>query len=325
MKQIDFEEATQELKTKGIYEVKNFLAPIEISKIHSELSGVLDLYGENFVKERLFYKREETGNKQGDAVMVSLENSELPHLILKSELKIASVLKIYNEIIGSVQVTKVPKNSRSMMNIQQYFTSEQEITEEEFKELVKNSKGLEEFIFEKLDNGNIRYVQKSRIVENHYDAEFFDFRHEKENGERVCKIVEGLIPRYVMVIVLENNNPGGKGTYITKHDRTEKIFINANAGDMFIFDNMAVRHGVTSLEKNRTMFGFRNFDYNPFYFKENIDNIEDKKGFVELKDKVNPGFIKPIDSEEAKKLMLDFNKKWKEELYDEYSKKDAAF
>lgn len=286
MKQVNLEEASKELKEKGLYKIPNFLSDKEIKEIEFDLESILKLYNAFGVQDRLFYKRENTGNRQGDAVMVSFENSILPHLKLRKDTSLGKCLATYNNIVGKTLGKEIPNYSRSMLNVQQYF-------------------------------------KNSLPVWTHYDAEFFKFRHEisEKRNEKYCKIEKGLIPRYVAVFITKNENKG-KGTYIVNHKTSERTDINAVKGDMFIFDNLKVRHGVPELAKPRSMFGFRNFDFFPYEFQENPKNKDD---YEFLEDADNPGYTRPITPEEATKLILKFNKKWKNESYAEYMKKDAAF
>ena len=287
MKALNINKMTQEVNENGYSFVEGFLSQGEIETIQTLRDAILHEYNTEKVKDRLFYLREESGNKQGDAVMVSLEpNKELPSMVLGRNI-LGKLLQNYNALVTSLTGVKVPKSSRAMLNSQQYF-------------------------------------EKSRFVEDHYDGEFFEFTHDHDDTHNEDRLLinKGLIPRYVIVFVLHNNNENGHGTYIRMHDSDERIHVNAFAGDMFIFDNSAVRHGVPSLEKDRSMIGFRNFDHMPYYFEAEPEGGND---WIEMPDTFNPGWVREICSLEAVELMKSFNEKWTNELAEEQIKKPAAF
>jgi hypothetical protein len=83
-----------------------------------------------------------------------------------------------------------------------------------------------------------------------------------------------------------------------------------------------MRHGVPELDEERMMIGFRNFDFNPYYFER---DPEDKTGFTELHDEINPGWVRPISSDESIEIQKEFRLKWKSGLSKTQLKKPAAF
>ena len=126
----------------------------------------------------------------------------------------------------------------------------------------------------------------------HMDVEIFN----GDWGKYEINIDEGIIPRYVMVLVTENQNEG-KGLKVMK-DGVETA-LDLNAGDLVIFDNTIQLHGVPeSTTLPRKMLGFRSFDVGTLYF--NKDKFEGgtpfKNGFVE-------GFAKDLTVEEAQELL----------------------
>jgi len=284
-KQIDLRIAKETMDEQGYCFFQGLLTEDQIKQIEENRDEMLEYYSDSFVQKRLFYKREDAGNKQGDAVMVAFENNGLPYLYPKGI--ISDMLKLYNSLIGNFMGIEVPRTSRSMFNSQKYY-------------------------------------EHSRPCGDHQDGEHLEYTHTEDSyGEYVCKMEKGLLPRYVMVFVLSNENENGKGTYIRHHNSEERIDLPANAGDCFIFDNLAVRHGVPELDKARSMVGFRNFDLNPVLFQ--TTKPEDESDWVKVEDKLNAGWEKEITSEEAKEIMLDFNKEWKNKIFEEEKDKLAAF
>ncbi len=284
----ELEKIVNDIKENGFSRIPNFLSDTVIDEIKKERNEVIRHYSLGNVQTRLFYLREESHNRQGDAVMVSeVENDMLPSFTLVG--KSLELMNMYNSVLGAMTGVQVENDSRCMMNSQQYFAD-------------------------------------SKPVNDHYDGEFFEFEHTenvKEDGldNYSVQMNKGLIPRYVMVAVLENEN-NGKGTYVRMHDSEDRIDLENNKGDLIIFDNLAMRHGVWGLENPRSMIGFRNFDHQPYYFEKDPQGGND---WLEVQDELNPGWVKELSSDDAKEMMHNFNIKWCNELFEEQVKKPAAF
>lgn len=279
----------EEIEEKGYSKFSNFIDEATRDQLVSYMKKFNEEnYTEENLMNRVCYKREESQNRQGDAYMVSLYKSELPSIILEDN-NLKELFIFYHEVMG--QLTKRPMYSytRAMLNCQQYF-------------------------------------DESLPVFDHYDGEFFDFEHgyDKKHEEKVLMIKRGLLPRYVMVLVLYNENEG-KGTYVRFHHSDERIELKNEACDIIIFDNIAMRHGVPEMKHPRMMIGFRNFDHYPYYFKKSKpENTEDGETWLELPDEINPGWIKPISERESFDIQKEFKKEW-EEKASEVLKTDAAF
>lgn len=282
MKELDLKTIKGEMEANGFYILRNYISESEINDAKALCDHLTDQYSEQGLLDRLFYKREESGNRQGDAVMVSLgENKKLPSLVIDSGL-----LEDHNQIISALTGKKVNKSSRSMMNMQQYF-------------------------------------DKSLFVADHYDGWYSKFSHGEEDIHGECPLIieEGLIPRYVQVVVLENKN-NGRGVYVRKHNKTARESVELFPGDMLVFDNVNMRHGVPELEFPRRMLGFRNFDHHPKLFNNKVDHLSD---WEVVYDKINPGYMKNITSAEAVKVQQEELKEWKNGKGEAQLKKKAAF
>lgn len=136
----------------------------------------------------------------------------------------------------------------------------------------------------------------------HFDAEIFRGDWEKEYIE----LKEGLIPRMVMVVVLENEN-NGKGLQVMTKDGVV-IDINLVPGDILYFDNTAVLHGVPDdLPNKRSMMGFRSFETKPLYFNEHtIDDPEYMhKPLIEIDTEYVKGTAVELTTEEAKQKLIE--------------------
>jgi|SaaInl8_200m_RNA_FD_contig_81_619839_length_10764_multi_4_in_0_out_0_7 hypothetical protein len=283
MKSLDLDWINAEVQDQGFSITRGYLDARDIQDAKEFTDHLTGLYSNRGLNERLFYKREESGNRQGDAVMVSRRKPfRLPSLCTDSGL-----LENYHLILGKLTGKKVPVQSRSMMNMQKYYDTSFEVCE-------------------------------------HYDGFYSKFHHGEVDKHGECPLIidEGLIPRYVQVVVLENENDG-KGVYVRAHDSGKRVDVELFPGDMLIFDNVNMRHGVPELKYPRRMLGFRNFDHMPYHFKRSVEN--DEEGFTPLYDDVNPGYIKPIFNDESLEIQVQELKEWKSGKSEEQLKKPAAF
>lgn len=281
----EYERMKRAICNVGYYKIENWLNESEINDLKSVVKEIQNGYNLSHVRSRTYYKRELGKNRQGDACMYSLLKSTLPSLI-PTNTATRKLLQLNNTILSTLTGVDVEQSSRTMFNAQQYF-------EESFE------------------------------VADHYDGEFFDFIHDKNvmHDEVLLKVKRGLIPRYVVVVILENDN-FGKGTYLREHNSKERIEVSGFPGDLIIFDNIRFRHGVPKLQSPRLMIGMRNFDHSPFYFES---SPEGGNGWIELQDEYNPGWIREYSNKEAKEEMIKFNNLWMDRTFNDYVNKDAAF
>jgi hypothetical protein len=271
-----------DLKQNGYVIFRHAIDEHEAQKIKKDAIELRNFYSEELVQERMFYRREESHNRQGDAIMVTdSTGASLPNLNINIYPEISKWLAVYNDIIEAAigREAMKPAYRRSMMNIQQYF-------------------------------------ENSFEVVDHYDGEFISYHHEKDSitDENVLMVDKALLPQYVMVLILENENANGKGTYVRKHDSDERIDVELFAGDVLIFDNINMRHGVPALDKPRMMIGFRNFDFYPMYFEA---HPEGGHNWIELPDNKNAGWIQDCIPEDSVMLQQNFITEWKEKGYEE--------
>jgi hypothetical protein len=285
MRKLDIKELSNKIKNQGYIRIPNYISSEESDEL-VELMGIFNdaNYTQSNLYNRLCYKREESNNRQGDAYMVGVGDYPLQSIQLSNPLLI-EMYSFYNSLCEELVGVPQLKGSRCMLNCQQYFNDS----------------------FEVID---------------HYDGEFFDFEHINNGkfGEYALKINKGLLPRYVMVVVLYNENTNG--TYIRHHNSEERIDIPNEKYDLIIFDNIKMRHGVPKLEHPRMMIGFRNFDYYPYLFESNKTNEFD---WIKLDDKLNSGYIRELTELESIKEQENFLKVWKLELYEEQLNKKVAF
>lgn len=226
----------EEIKESGIMIQKGVLSETDIKALLQEIKIFQGSYSEYMVEGKLFRKRENHLGRLGDALMVSVKAPECaPYLLIGEEggsEKTAFWYENYIGVLSEFVEEEVPESTRVLLNYQFY-------------------KGG-------TDNS----------LPFHFDAEIFDGIWDKNYIE----LEEGLIPRLVMVIVLENENDG-KGLEIMNFDG-EIFEVELFPGDILYFDNTSVLHGVPEGVKNkRTMLGFRSFETQPLHFKK--DGFED--------------------------------------------------
>lgn len=131
----------------------------------------------------------------------------------------------------------------------------------------------------------------------HCDCEIF----EGEWTKQYIDLKRGLIPKYVMVFVTTNDN-GGKGLEIMKGN--EYMDLDLYAGDLLIFDNTQVLHGVPeSCANARSMVGFRNFEAHPLLFS--TAPFHDLNGVEEFDNGFLLGSVKELTTKEARKVLRD--------------------
>lgn len=259
----------KELDEKGYILFKNYFGEYELGIIEEYIHKFNNKHykKQNLIK-RIAYLREDSNNRQGDAYMITsdiFEELDMDYISL-FDINLVKAYNLYNDITFYSTKYDVVYGKRVMMNIRQYFQNSFEVVE-------------------------------------HFDGEFFDFEHKEKNGKNYLQINEGLLPRFVMVIVVYNENKDGKGVYLRDIKTNENHEFGLYGGDILMFDNLRFRHGVPSLKEKRMMVGFRNFDLEPYHFKREVTDPENWK---ELKDEYNPGFIKRISEKESIKLQKEF-------------------
>jgi len=257
-------EIINNLKESGFHIERNGVGEPGIKILLEEtIPSIENEYSEDFVERKLFRKREDTKGRRGDAVLVSLETPDTAPFLMSSEIQgVEELMYLYFGVLSNFlygEYNKIPLDTKVLVNYQKYKSG--------------------------YDNS----------LPYHFDAEIFKGEWDKE----YIKLEEGLIPRLVMVIVLENENDGG-GLKIIDSNGEEKE-LNLGVGDVLIFDNTKCLHGVPeSVPNKRTMIGLRSFEVEPLYFK--------KDGFAgETTIKIDTPYVKgeaiELSTEEAKELL----------------------
>ena len=264
MTTINFSMKKLALKKQGFHLERDaaFRLGLDLNEILKELDDISALYSDSLVETKLFRKRENHPGRKGDAVMSTYGDPKFPPYLKLQKYK--NLMRLQMEYNNLVQfITKEDMDdSISLMNWQQY------------KQGHDNS------------------------LPYHMDVEIFDGAWEKQ----YIDIERGLIPKYVMVLVTENENDGA-GLKVMAGN--EEIDLVMHPGDLLIFDNTKVLHGVpVSTPNKRSMVGFRNFYVNPLYFQKTPENGE---GLV-LKEFQN-GFVKGFATEISTEKAIEILKK----------------
>jgi hypothetical protein len=108
------------------------------------------------------------------------------------------------------------------------------------------------------------YRGASKPVGEHFDGEYL--RANKQDAVEFT-LLEGILPRYVCVLTLKNENEG-RGLELIKDGSV--LPLSLYPGDLVFFDNIALRHRVPRLECPRSIVGLRNFDHMAVHFVRHL-------------------------------------------------------
>src|SRR5690606_18522711 len=268
---INVEQAVKDLKERGFHQAILFTNQEDLVALENEL-------------KEMKAKHYNLANLENHSVYLSdkTETRESHAMMIargRSDLpqvniygtRILSLLTFHDQVIGDIVGKAVPAGSRSMLNFQEYQAG-------------------------------------SKPVAEHFDGEYL--KYEKVSGTEF-KLKEGLLPRYVMVFTIRNENVGEEieGTVLRDVKTNEVIKTQSRPGMVLIFDNIRFRHAVPELKKPRLMCGLRNFDFEPVYFVDDSFDIQLEGGglsFEPLKDANNPGNVAFVSSESALQRQLSY-------------------
>jgi hypothetical protein len=282
---IDIKQAAKELREKGYFQTTLFDDPSDLVEIEKELK---EMKAEHYTPSNL----------ENHSVYLSdkTETRESHAMMVsrgRSDLptvpilgsRVQRLLEFHDAVLGEIVGKPVPPSSRSMLNFQEYQSG-------------------------------------SKPVAEHYDGEYLKY---DKLSPTEFKLKEGLLPRYVMVFTVRNENVGEEveGTVIRDIPTGEVINTKSRPGMLLIFDNIRFRHAVPELKKPRLMCGLRNFDFEPAHFSTDLSLFgatvasASEIGVDYLSDLNNPGFVKLIPSEEARQRQLlyvanEWPKHWEE-------------
>lgn len=160
------------------------------------------------------------------AVMIAGAESDLPTVNHHDLPTVDRFLRDFNAMLADVTGAQVPDEARCMLNYQNYF-------------------------------------EGSKPVGEHFDGEYL--RTERHADGIEFTLEEGILPRFVAVLVVANQNDG-KGTELVDNAQGAVHRPRLDPGDLLFFDNVRLRHRVPTMVLPRTTIGIRSFDHRPVHF-----------------------------------------------------------
>ncbi len=234
-------EYVEQLKEDGFVTLQDYLGGYELGKIRAEISCMNEMhYNEENLKSGVAYPSDSTETRTSNAYLIGNGGCYFPHINLQMHeyYGIDSILNDWNSLIsimeGHAPTVGISTNhydvsdSSTMINFQEY-------------------------------------REASKPVPPHMDGHYLEYTC---NDDGTMSVTEALVPNFVGVLVLHNENDNDVGTVLVEVDTGKRIPVQAAAGDFVIFDNIRFTHEVPSLEKPRAMLGLRNFTYKPYRFTQ---------------------------------------------------------
>lgn len=172
------------------------------------------------------YPSDSTDTRVSHAMMIAEGQSELPQVDHQGCPAVHELLQRHNQLLAEFTGQQVAPSARCMLNYQNYFAG-------------------------------------SKPVGEHFDGEYIRTQRASDGIE--FSLIEGILPRYVAVLVIANEN-NGKGTELVDNATGAVYKPTMHPGDLLIFDNIRLRHRVPTMEKPRITLGLRNFDHLAVHF-----------------------------------------------------------
>lgn len=179
------------------------------------------------IDQHSVYLSDNTPTRTSHAMMISAGPSPLPTVPHHGLEPLEYFLRFHDQVLGALLGAEVPAWSRSMLNWQTYRSGSKPVTE-------------------------------------HFDGEYLEYT---KNEDGSFTLHEGLLPRLVLVLTLSNENQGDRqGTVLRDTQTGRELSPPSRPGDVLVFDNVRMRHGVPTLERPRRMAGLRSFDFRAVHF-----------------------------------------------------------
>ena len=241
-----------------------------------DIAGMLDVmkqyrethYTDENLMNRVAYLSDSSETRVSNAFMVSTGQTVLPHLSIANNTLLGSLLNDYQTLLQALSGdfrSRSAIDTRCMLNMQQYFAG-------------------------------------SKPIPWHFDGEYLDL-NDTYNTDDAIVINEMITAKWVAVYTLENENfTGATIKDIVTGKQTE---MSSEAGDFIMFDNTKFLHSVRELKQPRAMFGFRNFDYEPYLYTNTYTSDA-----VPTKNECFTGYVKQISTSEAEMRMSAFIANW---------------
>ena len=257
------------LKEQGYIRIPNMLDKAEIKYMMKVMYTFReDYYTDEKLKSRVAYLSDSSETRVSNAFMVTTGETPLPSIKVAGMGVLASLLNDYQTLLQALSGDKRSRSAidtRCMLNMQQYFAG-------------------------------------SKPIPWHFDGEYLDL-NDTYNTDDAIVINEMITAKYVAVYTLENDNEHGADLLdiVTGH----KIRMWSEAGDFIMFDNTKFLHSVSQLYKPRAMFGFRNFDYEPYLYTNTYTPES-----LPTTNQCFTGYVRQISTHEAEMRMEAFIANW---------------
>jgi len=291
----DVNKAIEEIAERGYTLQQTGMSPEDLVRLEAELKATTaSHYTEENLAKHSVYLSDKTPTRVSNAMMIAQDHligsslrseGSLPAVQIIPSGIVLELLKFHDRVLGSMTGgPAVGVHSRSMLNFQEYFAG-------------------------------------SKPVARHYDGEYLCY---VKKSPTEFQLLEGLLPRYVMVFTIRNENVGeeNEGTVLYEVATGKTVSPQSRPGMVLMFDNIRFRHEVPELKKPRLMCGLRNFDHMPMYFTSDSCSAP---GEFELPDAQSPGYASPMNSIEAEALMLMYNENDWPEQWSKMKSEGAVF
>ena len=268
------ESAKDSFKRFKYAKIESFFSDEKLALLNEEYEQMISsYYNRENLGSHAVYPSDKSEARESHAMMISEGISHFPKVDHSQHPTISEFLKSQNAIISDLTGTEVPGHCRSLINYQ-------------------------------------RYECESKPVGEHFDGEYM--KAQKADDKVEFKLLEGVLPRYVGVLVVKNEN-NGKGVELLDKNYNHLYQPKLNKGDLVIFDNIHLRHRVPKLSQPRISIGLRNFDHLPVHFAENKEYFKENAQY----EKIPEGFISyDVDCDEVFK---DYMKNEWPKVKDEYT------
>ncbi len=219
--------ATSSLSSQGYCLLQQHFSPSQLSALKREAEQLIERhYNRENLAAHSVYPSDSTETRVSHAMMISSGPSPFPKVAHDNCPTVDKLLRDHNELLQEISGSAVDPGARCMLNYQNYFSG-------------------------------------SKPVGEHFDGEYM--RAQKAEDGIEFKLLEGILPRYVGVLVIANQNRG-KGTELVDNASKAVHRPRMDPGDLLLFDNLRLRHRVPTMEQPRTTIGLRNFDHQAVHF-----------------------------------------------------------
>ena len=257
------------LKEQGYIRVPNMLDKKERAYMMKIMHTFReDYYNDASLKSRVAYLSDSSDTRVSNAFMVTTGETPLPAINVAGMDVLSSLLNDYQTLLQALSGdlrSRGAIDTRCMLNMQQYFSG-------------------------------------SKPIPWHFDGEYLDL-NDTYNTDDAIVINEMITAKWVAVYTLENEN--FTGATLKDIVTGKQIEMESEAGDFIMFDNTKFLHSVRKLDFPRAMFGFRNFDYEPYLYTNTYTPES-----LPTTNQCFTGYVRQISTNEAEMRMEAFIASW---------------